>query len=79
MDALGQLAAVPVRGLDGVDAEEVHGVDLLEAAVLGLDHEEVDDDDEGTAAAGEDEAVEVVDRVGDEAGEEGDHTKTNIY
>jgi len=62
------LAAVPLGRGPGVDAEDVHGVDLLEGAVLGLDDKEVDDDDEGGAASGEDQAVPVVDDVGDEAG-----------
>lgn len=64
----GRLAAVPLGRGSGVDAEHVHGVDLLEGAVLGLDDEEVDDDDEGAAAPREDHAVPVVDDVGDEAG-----------
>jgi hypothetical protein len=40
--------------MDGVDVEPVHGVDLLQAAVLGLDHEEEDDEHERQTAAGED-------------------------
>ena len=63
---------LPLGRGDRVDAHDVHGVDLLEAAALGLDEEEEDDDDDGRTAAGEDEAREVVDIVSDEAREEGD-------
>lgn len=63
---------LPLGRSNGVDAHDVHGVNLLEAAALGLDEEEEDDDDDSRAAASEDKAVEVVDFVGDEAGEEGD-------
>ena len=52
--------------------EHVHGVDLLERAVLGLDHEEVDDPEEQEAGDTEDETVVVVDAVGDEGGDERD-------
>lgn len=58
---------------DGVDVEHVHGIDLLESAVLALHDEEKDDEDENAAAAGEDKSVEIVDCVGDETGEEGEH------
>jgi len=68
----GNLGAVPLGGRDGVDAEHVHGVDLLERAVLGLDDEEEDEAREEQARAAEDEAVPVVDVVDDEGGEEGD-------
>jgi len=65
--SVGCFSGIPLGGMDGVDAEHVHGVDLLQGAVLGLDHEEVDDEDEGQAAAGEDQAVPIVDLVCDEA------------
>lgn len=68
----GGLGAVPLVGSDGVDAEDVHGVDLLERAVLGLDDEEEDEAGEEQAGAAEDETVPVADVVGDEGGEEGD-------
>lgn len=62
----------PLGRRDGIDTLDVHSVNLLETAALGLDEEEEDDDSDGGTAASEDEAVEVVDLVGDEAGEEGD-------
>jgi len=69
---VGDLGAVPLGGGDGVDAEHVHGVDLLERTVLGLDDEEEDEAGEEQAGATEDETVPVVDVVDDEGGEEGD-------
>jgi len=56
--------------VDRADVTDVHGVDLLERAILGLDDEEEYDDDEGRAASSKDEAVQVVDRIGDETGAE---------
>ena len=50
----------------------VHHVDALEREVRGLVEEEVDDDRAREVAPGEDEAVAVVDRVGDEGREEGE-------
>lgn len=64
--------AHPAAGLDGVDVSDVHGVNLLEGAVLGLDDEEEDDGDEGGTASSEDQTVEVVDGLDDEGSEEGD-------
>lgn len=52
--------------------ENVHGVDLLERTVLGLDDEEVDDDGKTKTAATEDETEEPVDLVDDNSGEERD-------
>jgi hypothetical protein len=66
--SIGGFSGIPLSRVNGVDAEHVHGVDLLQGAVLALDHEEVDDEDEGQTAAGEDQAVPVVDLIGDEAG-----------
>lgn len=63
--------AAPLRRGDGVDVLDVHGVNLLEGAVLGLDDKEEDNDSQGSTAASEDETVEVVNRIGDVAGEEG--------
>ena len=48
----------------------VHHVDALEREVRGLIEEEVDDDRAGEVARGEDEAVAVADRLGDEGREE---------
>ena len=48
----------------------VHHVDGLEGEVRGLVEEEVDDDRAGEVARGEDEAVAVADRLGDEGREE---------
>ena len=55
-----------------LDAEDVHGVDLLQAAALALAQEEVDDDGAGETAPREDVAVAVVDARGDEGREEGE-------
>lgn len=59
---------LPLCRRDGVDARDVHGIDLLERAVLGLVEQEEDGDGEGGAAPGEDEAVQPRDGVDDEAG-----------
>jgi hypothetical protein len=69
---LGQRGSIPLGAGDRVDVEDVHGVDLLERAALGLNHEEVDDNEEEDEGDGEDETVEVVDFVGDERRAEGD-------
>jgi hypothetical protein len=53
--------------------KQVHGVDLLEAAVLTFDQEEEHDEDKDGTAAGEYQAIQVVDGVGNEAGEEAEH------
>ena len=66
------LWSLPLRTLPGRDVQDVHGVDLLEGTALGLVDKEVDGEDPGEAAAGEDVAVGKVDGVGDEGGEEGD-------
>jgi hypothetical protein len=66
--SLHAVLAAPRTGLDGVDVQDVHGVNLLESAVLGLDQEEEDNEHEDGAASGEDETVQVVDGVGDESG-----------
>jgi hypothetical protein len=55
---------------DGVDVQHVHGVNLLERASFGLDHEEVDDEEEHEAAGAEDQTVEVVDFLSDQGREE---------
>ena len=66
------LWSLPLGALPGRNVQDIHGVDFLEGAALGLVDEEVDGDDTGEAAAGEDVAVGKVDGVGDEGGEEGD-------
>lgn len=64
------LVGGPSARRDGVDMLNVHGVNLLESSVLGLDDEEEDNQDKGSTAASEDEAVQVVDIVGNESGAE---------
>lgn len=66
------LATIPLGTRDGVHSEHVHGINFLQRAVLGLDHEEEDNDCQCQAASGEDQAVKVVDCIRDEACEEGD-------
>lgn len=60
--------AVPLARSDGVDVHHVHGVNLLQGTVLGLDEEEEDDENKDRTTSCKDEAVEVVDGVNDEAG-----------
>lgn len=67
---LGNLGAIPLGRGDGVDVEDVHGVDLLERTVLGLDDEEVDNNGKTETATTEDETEEPVDRVDDDGREE---------
>lgn len=62
------LGGSPSARRDGVDVLNVHGVNLLEGSVLGLDDEEEDNQDESSTAASKDETVEVVDVVGNESG-----------
>jgi hypothetical protein len=62
----------PFGARDGVDMKHVHGVDLFKGTALGLDHEEVDDDGEDGARDSEDQAVVVVDLIGDHGAEERD-------
>lgn len=66
--ALGYLAAVPLARGDGIDMEDVHGIDFLEASVLRLDEEEVYDEEQCRTAAGENKSVEVIDGISDEPG-----------
>lgn len=68
----GLVEGLPGLGLPGDDAKDVHGVDLLEGAALGLVDEEEGDEDTEEAAAGEDVTVAVADGGGDPGGEEGD-------
>jgi hypothetical protein len=63
---------VKVGAGDGVDVEDVHGVNLLERAALSLNHEEVDDEEQSKTAGTEDQTVEVVDLAGDHRREERD-------
>ena len=51
---------------------DVHGVDLLERAILGLDDEKVGDEEQSTSTAAEHETVKVVNLIRDESSEEGD-------
>lgn len=67
-----QTRRIPIGTSNRVDMNHVHGIDLLERTALGLDHEEVDDEEEDEAGDTEDETVEVVDVVGDQSGEERD-------
>jgi len=46
----------------------IHGVNLLQSTVLGLNDEEEDDGDEGSTTSGKDKTVEVIDGINDEAG-----------
>jgi hypothetical protein len=64
------VAGNPLGGGNGVDLLDVHCVNLLESAVLGLDDEEEDNEDEGATTSGVDKTVEVVDGISDEASEE---------
>lgn len=66
------LGGNPARGLPGLDVKDVHGVDLLKSATLGLVDEEEYNENGEEAAGGKDVAVAEVDGVGDEGGEEGD-------
>lgn len=59
---------MPLARSDRIDSGEIHGVDLLESAILGLDDEEEDDDHEGCAASSKYETVVVVDSISDETG-----------
>lgn len=63
---------LPVSRLAWVDVQDVHGVDFLKRAVLGLNDEEVDDPEKGEAADTENHSVPVVNLVSDEGGEERD-------
>ncbi len=62
----------PLCAFSWADTENVHCVNLLEWAVLGLDDEEVNDEEECQAASTEDHTVPVVNLVGNEGGKEGD-------
>lgn len=68
----GLVEGLPGLGLPGDDAQDVHGVNLLEGAALGLVDEEEGDEDTEETAAGEDVAVAVADGGSDPGGEEGD-------
>ena len=68
-DAIGSL---PGSRLPGLDVQDVHGVDLLESAALGLADKEEDNPDSGKTASSKDVTVAEIDGTGDEWGEEGD-------
>lgn len=61
---------VPLAARDGVDPEQIHSVDLLQAPVLALNQEEEHHHHERRTAARKDQSVEIVDGVRDEAREE---------
>lgn len=63
---------VPLAARDGVDVQDVHGVDFLEGAALSLDHKEIDDEEEDNKGDGKDETIKVVDAIGDQSGAERD-------
>lgn len=67
-----QTRRIPFSTGDRVDMNHVHGIDLLERTVLGLDHEEVNDEEENEAGHSKDKSVEIVDIVGDQRREERD-------
>jgi hypothetical protein len=61
---IGQILArcwVPVLGLPGCDADNLHGVNLLKRTAVGFADEEVNDSCAGETASGKDVAVTVVD------------------
>lgn len=68
----GLVEGLPAGRLPWDDAENVHGVDLLEGPLLRLVDEEEGDQDTEETAAGKDVAVAVVDGARDPGGEEGD-------
>lgn len=68
----GLVEGLPVLALPGDDAQDVHGVDLLEGALLGLVDEEEGHQHAEEAAARKHVAVAVVDGARDPGGEEGD-------
>lgn len=61
------LVGSPSAGRDGVDVLNIHGVNLLESPVLGLNDEEEDNQNEGSTATSEDEAIKVVNVIGNES------------
>jgi len=70
----GDLGAIgagnPLGGGNGVDLLDIHCVNHLESAVLGLDDEEEDNEDKGATTSGVDKTVEVVNGISDEASAE---------
>lgn len=66
------LGGNPAGRLPGLDAQDVHGVNLLKGATLGLVDEEEDNQDGSETAGSKDVSVAVVNGAGDEGGEEGD-------
>lgn len=64
------VAGNPLGGGNGIDLLDVHGVNLLESAVLRLDDEEEYNEDEGATTSGVDKTVEVVNGISDEASAE---------
>lgn len=68
----GVVKGLPVLALPGNNAQDVHGVDLLERALLGLVDEEEGDQDTQETAASKDVTVLVADGASDPGSEEGD-------
>lgn len=64
------LTSIPLRRGDWVNSELIHRIDLLQAAVLGFDDEEEDNEDQRSTASGKDQSVEVSDVASDESSEE---------
>jgi hypothetical protein len=69
---LSQRCGIEFCAGDGVDVKHIHRVNFLKRAALGLDHEEVDDEEKSEAAGTEHQTVEVVDVVCDHRREERD-------
>jgi hypothetical protein len=69
---LRNLRRIPRTGSDWVHAEEVHGVDLLERSILGLDDKEVNNGSKTQTTATKDKAVEPVDLINDDGRKERD-------
>lgn len=67
------LQTIPLARVNGADVAHVHGINLLKSTVLGLDNEKEHNENEDTAASGKYKAVQVVNLVGNEASEEGQH------
>lgn len=65
---LALLARLPFARSNWVHVLHVHGVNLFEGAIFGLDEEEEDDGHEHGTATGKDQAVQIIDGIGNEPG-----------